>query len=153
MLFDRKPIGADGSLHSPIKRKIRWYQQTLKSMGVIKRVCRGIWELVEPQGKNLNKALVVAFSTELGVAIWGSNRTALAGFNEVVALCISSLPYPLRVGGQYGNPCEQDYSEFIVRSLEPIVTSLKPGGSIVLNCSLITSLKPAPLQDPCIWRG
>ena len=139
VLSERKPIGEDGSLHSPAKRKIRWYQQTLKSMGVIKRVGRGVWELVEPQGKNLHKApdavKVVAFSTELGVAIWGSNRHVFAGLNEAVALCISSPPFPLRVGRGYGNPNEQDYSDFIVRSLEPIVKSLKPGGSIVLNCS------------------
>lgn len=77
---------------------------------------------------------VVAFSTELGVAIWGSNRHVFAGLNEAVALCISSPPFPLRVGRSYGNPNEQDYSDFIVRSLEPIVKSLKPGGSIVLNC-------------------
>ncbi len=28
----REPIGKAGTLHSPLKRKIRWYQQTLKKL-------------------------------------------------------------------------------------------------------------------------
>jgi site-specific DNA-methyltransferase (cytosine-N4-specific) len=33
--------------HSPIKRKIRWFQQTLKSMNIIQKVDgeRGVWKL------------------------------------------------------------------------------------------------------------
>lgn len=135
----RQPIGSAGALHSPAKRKIRWYQQTLKAMGVLRRLQRGVWGLVEPQGKELHKVpdavKVVAFSTELGVAILGSNRHVFAGLSEAVALCITSPPYPLRVGRSYGNPDLQNYSDFIVRSLEPIVKALQPGGSVVLNCS------------------
>ena len=138
-LSEKAPIGQKGEYHSPLKRKVRWFQQTLKQMGIIERVEgeRGIWQLTERQGKKLHKAAsgvkLVAFSTELGVAIWGSNRDIFTGQNEPIALCISSLPYPLRVARQYGNPDQRVYTDFILRSLEPFVRSLLPGGSIVLN--------------------
>lgn len=137
----RAPIGVSGALRSTVKRKIRWYQQTLKQLGVIERVTgeRGVWQLTESTGKDLHKAAegvkLVAFSSELGVAVWGRSRDVFARFDEPIALCISSPPYPLRQARAYGNPDEAAYVDFICDAMEPIVRSLLPGGSIVLNLS------------------
>lgn len=139
-LNNKVAIGRTGAMHSTLKRKIRWYQQTLKSIGLIKRVeggQKGLWQLSEPQGKDLKKAKpgvkLVAFSTSLGVCIWGSNTDTFTNLDEPIALCISSPPYPLRTARKYGNPTLAQYIEFILRSLEPVIKGLMPGGSLVLN--------------------
>lgn len=147
----RVPIGHAGALRSPLKRKIRWYQQTLKQLGVIERVTgeRGIWRLTESVGKDLHKAAagvkLVAFSTELGVAIWGRSQEVFSGLDEPIALCITSPPYPLRQARAYGNPDEAQYVDFICEAMEPVVRNLMPGGSIVLNLSndIFESKSPA----------
>lgn len=137
----RVPIGQAKSLRNPVKRKIRWFQQTLRKIGVIQHVPgeRGVWRLTEAAGKNLDRAMagvkLVAFSTKLGVAIFGSYRDVLDGLHEEVALALSSPPYPLRNGRAYGNVAEQEYTDFICASLEPILRCLIPGGSVVLNIS------------------
>lgn len=137
----RIPIGQAGAQRSPLKRKIRWHQQTLKTLGVIERVPgeRGIWRLTEKAGKDLHRAAtgvkLVAFSTDLGVAIWGRCQEVFSGLDEPIALCVTSPPYPLRQARAYGNPDESRYVDFICHALEPIVANLLPGGSIVLNIS------------------
>lgn len=135
----RIPIGAAAKLHSPFKRKVRWYQQTLKHLGLIERVpgARGIWRLTEKFGKSLHRSAagvrLVAFHTELGIAIWGRSQEVFSGLDQPIALCISSPPYPLRRARAYGGPGEVQYVDFICEVLEPIVRQLMPGGSIVLN--------------------
>ena len=137
----RTPIGRAGVPRSTVKRKIRWYQQTLKQLEVIEHVPgeRGVWRLSEHAGKDLHRATsgvkLVAFSTELGLAIWGNHQDIFRQIDEPIALCISSPPYPLRKARAYGGPDEQQYVDFICEALEPIVRSLIPGGSIVLNLS------------------
>lgn len=139
----RAPIGAAGKLRSPLKRQIRWYQQTLKQLGVIERVegKRGIWQLAEPVNKegDLHRAKsgvrLVAFSTDLGIAIWGRNQDIFPALREEIALYVSSTPYPLRTERAYGNPDQHDFVDFLCQSLEPIVRNLMPGGSVVLNLS------------------
>ncbi|WP_321935527.1 site-specific DNA-methyltransferase [Paraburkholderia sp. J8-2] len=140
--FDRRePVGASGQRHSLWKRKIRFGQQTLKHMGVIERVAgeRGVWRLTEAAGKGLSRAgmgvRLVGFSTELGACIWGSNFDALHGLEEPIVLMLSSSPYPIARARAYGGPTDAEYVEFMVRSLEPVVRHLAPGGSIVLNMS------------------
>lgn len=137
----RVPIGKSGEMHSPMKRKIRWYQQTLKMLGVIERVEgeRGVWRLAEKATKDLDRVTagvkLVAFSTNLGVAIWARNQDVFTNLNEPIALCFSSPPFPLRHTRAYGNPDHAKYVDFICDSIEPIVRSLVPGGSIVMNLS------------------
>lgn len=138
ILNGRKPIGRDGTLRSTIKRRIRWYQQTLKQLGVIEHTeDRGVWRLSENAGNDLNRAAtgvkLVAFSTEFGVAIWGNHQDIFRHIHEPIALCITSPPYPLRKARAYGGPTETQYVNFICEALEPIVRGLIPGGSIVLN--------------------
>lgn len=137
----REPIGISGSLRSPAKRKIRWYQQTLKQLGVIERVEgeRGLWRLTEPAGKDLHKAAagvkLVAYSTALGVAVWAKAQDVFPSLGEPIALGFTSLPYPLRQPRAYGNPSDTAFTDFACEIFEPIVRQLVPGGSIVLNIS------------------
>jgi len=136
----RVPVGVSGSMRSLAKRKIRWYQQTLKALGVIERVEgeRGIWRLAENLNKELHKAAddvkLVAFNTELGIAVWSRAQDVFSGLGEPIALCFTSPPYPLRQARAYGN-AEGEYVDFICRTLEPIVRNLLPGANVVLNIS------------------
>jgi len=139
-LEHKQAIGAAGAMHSPAKRKIRWFQQTLRRLGLIERAEeRGVWRLAEKLRDDLHRAAdgvgLVAFSTELGVAIWANNRDVFPHLDEPISLCISSPPYPLRQARAYGNPAEHEYVDFICTALEPIVRGLKQGGSVVLNLS------------------
>ena len=141
-LEERMPIGKTGQRHNVLKRAIRWHQQTLKEMGLLARVAgkRGIWSLSEGAGKQLRNAArsvkLVAFSTDLGIAIFGSNTDVLPGLDEQVTLVFTSPPFPLRKARAYGNPVgEQAYVDFICRSLEPIVCNLALGASVCINLS------------------
>ncbi len=137
----RSPVGRAGKPHSLVERAIRWHTQTLKHMGVIKRVDgeRGVWELVERTREGLHVPAIpvrlVAFSTDLGVAIWGDNLDVMPLLNEPVHLLLASPPFPLRKPRAYGNPPLNAYVDFILQSLEPVVRTLARGGSIVLNFS------------------
>lgn len=146
-----EPIGKRGEKRNPLKRQIRWMQQTLKQMGVIEQVGskRGVWALTDEGKKGLNMARpgvkLIAYSTNLGVAIWGDTQDVLRDINEPIHLCLTSPPYPLKVARNYGNVDERGWVEFIIRSLDPVVKSLVAGGSVVLNVSndIFESKSPA----------
>jgi len=135
------PIGASGQSHSIAKRTIRWHQQTLKTMGLLERVegKRGVWQLAQQNKAGLHEAMagvrLVAYSTDLGCAIWTDNKSFLTDLSEPVHLCVTSPPFPLRQQRGYGNVDEKRWVDFIVESLEPVVKNLVPGGSLVLNIS------------------
>lgn len=154
----RVPVGRDGKRYSLTERAIRWHVQTLKHMGVIQRVEgeRGVWELVERTREGLHIPAIpvklVAFSTDLGVAIWGDNTDILARLDEPVHLVLTSPPYPLRKPRAYGNPPEHEYVDFIVRSLEPLVRTLARGASVVLNVSNDIFLAGSPARSTYIER-
>lgn len=137
----RQPVGADGQKHSLAKRRVRWHQQTLKRLGLIEKVPgkRGTWRLTGEGERKLGEArpgiALVAFSTELGVAIWGAWESVFPKLDEPIALLLTSPPYPLRKPRAYGNPPESAYVDFICHAMEPIVRNLLPGGSIVINVS------------------
>jgi len=137
----RLPVGESGQEHNLLKRKIRWHQQTLKHLGLIKRVDgkRGLWQLTDAGEKKLRRAkpqvAMLAFSTDLGIAIWGSCERVFARLDEPIVLAVTSPPYALRKPRAYGNPPESEYVDFICRSLEPVVKNLAAGGSICLNVS------------------
>ena len=136
-----RPIGKAGTPRSPVQRKIRWAQQTLKTLGLLERVPekRGEWQLTSKGKEKLTKAdddtHLLGFASDLGVAIWAKCNTVFAGLNEPIHLCLTSPPYPLRSPRAYGNPTEHEYIDFICATLEPIVRNLVPGGSIALNIS------------------
>lgn len=133
------PIGQAGEKRSAIKRKIRWHQQTLKQMGIIEQTGeKGVWALsTEAKGLNLANPGVrmVAYSTDLGVAIWGDCKEVLKDINEPIHLCLTSPPYPLKNPRNYGNVDEKAWVNFLLESLEPVVNGLAPGGSVVINVS------------------
>lgn len=142
LLHRMDPVGSAGQRHNLVKRALRWHQQTLKHMGVVERdpTQRGAWRLAERNKAGLHDAgprnRLVAFSTSLGVAIWGRCETVLAGLDQPITLCVTSPPYLLRKARAYGGIADEEaYVDFIVRALEPVVAHLAPGGSICLNLS------------------
>lgn len=154
----RAAIGVAAAPRSPITRKIRWIQQTLKQLGVIEHVDgeRGVWRLTERAGKDLDRAAagvkMIAFHTDLGVAIWARHQDVFPLLDEPIHLCISSPPYPLRQARAYGNPDEAHYVDFICQALEPIVRNLVPGGSVVLNISNDIFLSQSPARSLYVER-
>ncbi len=149
----RVPIGASGAMHSPTTRKIRWHQMTMKQLGIIERVEgeRGLWRLSENARQKLHKASagvrLVAFSTDLGVAVWACSRDVFPRLGEPISLCVTSPPYPLRQARAYGNPNEAQYVDFLCEALEPIVPELVPGGSIVINIGNDVHLARSPARS------
>ncbi len=138
----KAPIGKAGQRHNVIKRQIRWHQQTLKHLGLIERVddIRGLWRLTK-EGRNhfmrraADHVSMLAFSTNLGIAIWGDCKKIFARLDEPIHLVITSPPYPLAHPRAYGNPSQTEYVDFVCRVLEPIVANLADGGSVCLNIS------------------
>ncbi|TAL63689.1 MAG: site-specific DNA-methyltransferase [Burkholderiaceae bacterium] len=157
-LKQRTPVGKAGKRYSLAERGIRWHVQTLKHMGVIRRVHgeRGVWELVEKSRSGLHTPIIpvklVAFSTDLGVAIWGDNMDVLANLAEPIHLCLTSPPYPLRKPRAYGNPPVSAYVDFVIRSIEPVVRNLAPGASLVLNCSNDVFEQGSPARSTYLER-
>lgn len=137
---ERIPIGESGELHSLIKRQIRWHQQTLKAAGLVRKSSkRGRWELTGKGKIKLRKiqpkSSLVAFSTELGAAIWSLSDDVFSSIDAPITLCVTSPPYPLKNARAYGNPSVDEYIEFIIESMRPIASNLEQGGSICLNIS------------------
>lgn len=135
------PVGEAAVPFSLVKRRIRWYQQTLREKGVLERVPgqRGTWRLAERDKNDLTKAppsvVMIAFSTDLGVALWGSCLDTFGAMTESIAVCITSPPYPLAKPRAYGNPSQDHWVDWLCRQLEPIVKRLLTGGSIAVNLS------------------
>ena len=135
----KQPIGESGQEHSLAARKARWHQQTLRRLGIIERVPgkRGVWRLSSGQ-EDLVAAQpgvhLVAYSTNLGLALWSCN-SVFAKLDEPVHLVLTSPPYPLRKSRAYGNPCAKEFVAFLSDALDPLIKTLAPGGSIALNLS------------------
>jgi site-specific DNA-methyltransferase (cytosine-N4-specific) len=140
-LEQRQPISQSGQRHNPLKRQVRWVQQTLKHLELIERADRGVWKLTAEGHKKLplrkinSGHVMLAFSTRLGMALWADCATAFSRLDQPVALCLTSPPYPLAKARGYSNPSEAEYVDFLCTAIEPIVRHLQPGGSIVLNLS------------------
>lgn len=141
-ISEKSPIGQSGQARSVGARKIRWYQQTLKQMGLLEKVedMRGVWRLTNEGRKKVDSLKrindgfsMLAFSTKLGIAIWGDARSVFSKISEPITLCLSSPPYPLKNPRAYGNPSESEYVDWLCLQLEPIIKNLTDEGSIVLN--------------------
>jgi site-specific DNA-methyltransferase (cytosine-N4-specific) len=133
----RVPVGKSGEVHNLFERKVRWYQQTLKRLGVLERVDRGTWRLSADARQKLTpaprKAVMLAFSTTLGCALWGNAEDVFSNLGEQVTLAFTSPPYPLARQRSYGGVDRQHYVDWLLQVLEPVVACLRPGGSLVLN--------------------
>ncbi|MEJ8837797.1 site-specific DNA-methyltransferase [Ramlibacter sp. AN1133] len=133
----RQPVGRSGELHNLQRRSVRWVQQTLKAMGLLERSdARAVWRTT-PKAKGLTPApprtFLVAFSTDLGIALWGRCQDVFQRIDEPLHLVLTSPPYPLQRPRAYGNPPVQEYVDFICNAMEPLVRHLVPGGSVCLN--------------------
>lgn len=136
-----EPIGSAGVERSVAKRKVRWYQQTLKHLGLVERVPekRGAWRATAKAREKLTPAparvVMLGFSTDLGVGLWASCRDVFDGLGEPITACVTSPPYALARPRAYGNPTHQEYVDFICDSLEGVVKHLVRGGSLAINIS------------------
>lgn len=149
----RAPIGKAGVERNLYERKIRWYQQTLKSAGILEKVPgeRGVWALAGKVSKDLSridtKTAVLGYSTELGIAVLGSCDTVFQSIDSPITLVVTSPPYPLASARSYGNPPEHLYVDWLCKILEPVVKNLIPGGSICLNVSNDIFLPHSPARS------
>ncbi|ULQ48454.1 site-specific DNA-methyltransferase (plasmid) [Flagellatimonas centrodinii] len=138
-LETRVPVGRSGSPRSIRQRDIRWIQQTLKFEGLIERVPdrRGAWRTTRKGREELTPAvsgrLLVAFSTQLGLAVWADCATLADAVDEDIHLYLSSPPYALSAPRAYGNPTPGQFVDWLCKILEPVVRKLARGASICLN--------------------
>jgi hypothetical protein len=152
---ERKPVGRAQQPHNLEHRKVRWHQQSLRKLGLLERVPgrRGTWRLTPKAQKegDLTPApegvALVAFSTDLGVAIWTRTETLAGKLTDRISAIITSPPYALRLPRAYGNPSEDEYVDFICRSLEPLLKNLIVGGCVALNVSQDTFLSKSPARS------
>ena len=144
----RQPIGRAGTPHNPLKRAVRWHQQTLRRLGLLEPVAghRGHWRptaegrrTIEQRQNELEPAapgvIKLGFSTELGMALWADCRDAFSRIEEDVHCVLSSPPYPLARQRDYGGPARSEYVDWLCSCLEPLVRRLAPGASVFLNVS------------------
>jgi DNA modification methylase len=154
----RRPIGRAGVPRSVLKRQIRWAQQTLKQMRVIEHVpgSRGVWQRVARNPAGLHVAApgvrLLAFSTRLGLALWGDCADIFSRLDQPIMACLTSPPYPLAKARSYGGPTEAQYVDFITAALEPVVRNLAPEGSICLNLGQDVFLPGLPSRSLYIER-
>lgn len=136
--WDERAETESGHSFSVLKREIRWHQQTLKHAGLLENAGRrGHWRLTKAGKIKLKKvepkSTLVAFSTQLGVALWSLCEDVFEQINVPICLCLTSPPYPIRNQRAYGDPTDKDYVKWLVEAIRPIAKNLLPGGSICLN--------------------
>lgn len=157
---DRTPVGKDGTQHSVLKRRVRWHQNTLKSMGLLEPVAgrRGEWSVTQEGRRTLAKRMQqlepsapgivqLGFSTALGCALWADCRDGFKHLEEEVHAIITSPPYPLAVPRDYGNPSRDEYVDWLCACLEPAVKKLAPGGSLFLGVSNEIFMPKSPARS------
>ncbi|WP_198161218.1 MULTISPECIES: site-specific DNA-methyltransferase [unclassified Variovorax] len=157
---DRKPVGRAREPHNLQHRKVRWQQQTLRRLGLLERIPgqRGKWRLTPKAQKDgdLTPApegvALVAFSTDLGLAIWTRTETLAGKLTDQISAIITSPPYPLREARAYGNCSEAEYVDFICGALEPLLKNLITGGCIALNVSNDIFLSKSPARSMYVER-
>jgi len=154
----RERVGRKQEQHNLFHRSVRWQQQNMRHMGLIKRVDdeRGLWSLIAPSKKlhtPLASARLLAFSTRLGMAVWGDSLDTLKSLQEPVHLLFTSTPYLLNKAREYGNPAsEAEFVDFIVAVVEPVMRNLAPGGSVCLNMGQDAFIKGTPSRSVFLER-
>ncbi len=158
ILNEKTPIGKSGIGYNVFKRRVRWFQQSLKQAGILERIegKRGEWCLKKTKKDELDKILptisVVGFSTKLGVAIIGYAESVFANLNEPIYLAVVSPPYPLTNPRKYGNVKESEYVQWLTDTMAPVIKNLAPGASICLNLGQDVFLKGTPARSMYIER-
>lgn len=151
---NRIEIGGDS--HSALKRKIRWFQQTLKAAGVLEKVStRGFWQIAE-RTKKLTEIksgiIILGFSTLLGFAAVADARTMLPALTENVDLFFSSPPYPIRNQRDYGNEDQKNYVAWLMEFIELASEKMKSSSSLVLNLSNDIFMHKSPARSTYMER-
>lgn len=136
-----EPVGEARAPRNLFHRRVRWYQQTLKNLRMLERVegKRGIWQLTDRARKDLHPIrrpwTMLAFSTDLGVSVWGAASDVFRDLDVPITLCFTSPPYPLRTPRSYGNVDSRAIVDFICQTLAPVIDNLAQDGSLALNVS------------------
>lgn len=157
-LGERVLVGKSGQKHNLAHRAIRWSQQNLKRLGILERVKgeRGIWRLTEDAKRGLSAAKpgvkVLGFSTDLGIAVFGSSGDIFKRLDSPVMLVISSPSYALSHGRKYCNPCQKEIVKFLMGILEPIIERLDEQGSLCLNVSNDIIIPGSPSRSTYVER-
>ena len=121
-----------GRRYSGAKRQIRWIQQSLKKLGLLENAGkRGEWRLTERGRRGVTPAqprqVLLGFSTNLGIALWGSCSDVFSKLDEPISLCLTSPPYPLAKARAYGNPEEAHMCSSRISNLkQPLTRSALP---------------------------
>ena len=93
-------IGKKNEKVDVLKHRIRWYQQTLKHTGVIERVDRGVWRMIQQTRDSLTEIddsyALLGFSTNLGIAVISKCQTFFSRFDQPIHLILTSPPYTLQ---------------------------------------------------------
>ncbi len=154
----RDKVGSRQEQHNLFHRSVRWQQQNMRHMGLIERVDgeRGLWSLIAPAKKlhtPLASVRLLAFSTRLGMAVWGDSLDMRKGLQEPVHLLFTSPPYLLSRSRDYGNPAsEAEFVDFIVALVEPVMRNLVPGGSVCLNMGQDVFVSGTPARSLILER-
>ena len=150
------PVGRAGKRYKLFERQCRWHQQSLRQAGVLERVDRGVWRLSDEARQSLtpapSKRVLLAFSTELGCALWGNAEDVFGALGEQVTLAFTSPPYPLMKERAYGNVSQDAYVDWLLPILKPIVKCLRPGGSLVVNVGNDIFISGSPARSLWIER-
>ena len=139
MLAQRRAVGRAGKTRSIGARAVRWAQQTLKHRGLIERVPgrRGRWRITKEGKQRLTRLerplSLVAFSSRLGVAVWGHCQDAAEGLQDKIHLILTSPPYPIQAGRAYGRIDESEYVDWLCDALAPFIERMADGGNLALN--------------------
>lgn len=136
LFVEAEPVGEKGTKASKPTRHARWAQQTLKVNGLLERVERGVWQLTTEGKAKLRRPVkgmaLLAFSTRLGIGVWGDCTDVVGGLETDITLVLTSPPYPLAKTRAYGNVREGEYVDWLCATLEGVIAKLAPGGSLML---------------------
>lgn len=137
---DEKVCAGKGGFVSGWKRKVRYLQQTLKHMDLVRPgEERGRWHVTEKGKRHLTMQapgqMQVAFVTSHGIALFGDGKDLAKMFPGEVELILTSPPYFLTKDRTYGGlgRSESEYVSNLVRMIESWLPLLTRTGSLVLN--------------------
>jgi site-specific DNA-methyltransferase (cytosine-N4-specific) len=129
---------SNGRKLNPFERRVRWARQDLVRSGHISKERHGLWELTDRGEDHLCNAkpgvVLTVFETEAGQALWATAETASAVIRQdEIQSIITSPPYPIIKGRQYGTFETKELIDLIVSLCGQWKSLLKGDGSLVLN--------------------
>ena len=146
----------NGQTCNLFERKVRWARQTAYLRGLVADPHRGIWELTQKGDAKLGKVqrglVVTIFETDNGVALWTYAEDAAALIEpESVDLIMTSPPYPILKGKEYGKIGTAPWLEWMTKLAATWRPLLTDTGSLMVNLGSAT-IEGYPVQSPYIER-